>query len=449
MSAAAMTTVGSDPARLIAYRGGEAHVEGVALSRIATEVGTPCFVYSRTALVDTYKTFARAVDGMNATICYAVKANGNLAVVNTFAQLGAGADVVSIGEMKRAIQAGIPASRIVFSGVGKTDEEMRTALAQGILQFNIESPDELDALSRIAVAAGKRASVALRVNPDVDAKTHEKITTGKKGNKFGIDIAHAPAMAARAARLPGIALDGLAIHIGSQLTSLDPYRHAFKRLADLTQALRAQGIAIDRLDLGGGIGIAYQTDGAQGPTIAMDGYAQVAAETVGNLGCRLVFEPGRALVGNAGLLLTRVVRVKDGEDRRFVILDAAMNDLVRPAMYGAHHAIKPVRQPAKGAVESPVDVVGPICESSDLFAAQRALPPVLADELLVLLSCGAYGFVMASTYNMRPLAAEVMVEGDRFAVVRPRQSVEDMLGTDRLPDWQGSDLPEARSRGAA
>ena len=444
-----MSTIGSDPSRLIAYRDGEAHVEGVALSRIAAAAGTPTFVYSRTALAETYKAFAGAVDGMNATICYAVKANGNLAVVNTFAALGAGADVVSVGEMRRAMQAGIPADRIVFSGVGKTGEEMRTALAHGILQFNIESPDELDALSRVAVAQGKRAAVALRVNPDVDAKTHEKITTGKKGNKFGIDIAQAPAMAARAARLPGIALEGLAIHIGSQLTSLDPYRNAFRRLAELTQALRGQGIAIERLDLGGGIGIAYQTGEGQGPVIAMADYARVVAETVGNLGCKLVFEPGRALVGNAGLLLARVVRVKDGEDRRFVILDAAMNDLVRPAMYGAYHAIRPVRQPPAGAGEAPVDVVGPICESSDLFAAQRALPPVLADELLVLLSCGAYGFVMASTYNMRPLAAEVMVEGDRFAVVRPRQSLDDMLGMDRLPDWQDTDLPEALSRGAA
>ncbi len=444
-----MQSVGSDPLHLIAYRGGEAHVEGVALSRIAAAVGTPTFVYSRGALVETYQRFARAVDGMNATICYAVKANGNLAVVNTFASLGAGADVVSIGEMKRAMQAGVPADRIVFSGVGKTEDEMRAALAAGILQFNIESPDELDVLSRIAVGQGKRAAVALRVNPDVDAKTHEKITTGKKGNKFGIDLAQAPAMVAKATRLPGIAFEGLAIHIGSQLTSLDPYRNAFKRLAELTQTLRGQGIAIERLDLGGGIGIAYQSGGAQGSTIALDAYAQVVAETVGNLGCKLVFEPGRSLVGNSGLLLARVVRVKDGEDRRFVILDAAMNDLVRPAMYGAYHAIRPVRQPPAGTVESPVDVVGPICESSDLFAAQRALPPILADELLVLLSCGAYGFVMASTYNMRPLAAEVMVEGDRFAVVRPRQSLDDLLGTDRLPDWQDSGLPEALSRGAA
>lgn len=448
--ASSCRAVGTDPSLLIAYRQGEAHVEGVALSRIAAEVGTPCYVYSQGALVDTYRRFARAVDGMNGAICYAVKANGNLAVVRTFARLGAGADVVSVGEMKRAIQAGIPAGKIVFSGVGKTEDEMRAALDAGIQQFNIESPDELDALSRIATSMGRRAAVALRVNPDVDAKTHAKISTGKKGDKFGIDIALAPALAAKAARLPGIALEGLAVHIGSQLTSLDPYRSAFRRLAELTVALRAAGTAIGQLDLGGGIGIAYRTDGASGEVIDPADYARVVAETVGNLGCRLVFEPGRSLVGNAGLLLTRVVRVKDGEDRRFVILDAAMNDLMRPAIYGAHHAIKPVRQPAPGAVEGPVDVVGPICESTDLFAAQRSLPPVVADELLVLLSCGAYGFVMASTYNMRPLAAEVMVEGDRYAVVRPRQRFEDLLGADRLPDWMAGDAQqEGRARGAA
>ncbi|MCC6470616.1 MAG: diaminopimelate decarboxylase [Alphaproteobacteria bacterium] len=441
-----MATVGSNPLALLNVRDGQAHVEGVALARIAAEVGTPCYVYSRSALIATYRDFAQAVDGMNGTICYAIKANGNLAVVRTFAELGAGADVVSLGEMKRALQAGIAAGRIVFSGVGKTEEEMREALASGILQFNLESSGELEALSRIAAAAGKRATVALRVNPDVDARTHEKISTGKKGDKFGIDFAQVPAIAARAMRLPGIALEGLAVHIGSQLTSTEPYRAAFARLADLTRKLRGEGIPVHSLDLGGGIGIAYAEDKA--PTIDVSDYAAVVAETVGNLGCRLVFEPGRSMVGNAGLLLTRVIGVKDGEARRFVIVDAAMNDLARPAMYGAHHAIRPVQAPAPGSVESPVDVVGPICESSDRFAAQRSLPPVVADDLLVLLSCGAYGFVMASTYNMRPLAAEVMVEGDRFATVRPRQSYEALLGQDRLPDWMAAGRPR-EIRGAA
>jgi diaminopimelate decarboxylase len=443
-----MPNVGSDPAALLNYRDGEAHVEGVALSRIAAAVGTPCYVYSRGALIDTYRAFAQALDGLNAAICYAVKANGNLAVVRTFAELGAGADVVSLGEMKRAMQAGIPAGRVVFSGVGKTEEEMQEALSAGILQFNVESADELDILSRVAAAKGRRAAVALRVNPDVDAHTHEKISTGKKGDKFGIDFAQVPAIAARAMRLPGIAFEGLAVHIGSQLTSTEPYRRAFARLAELTGALRGQGVPVNSLDLGGGIGIAYAEDKAV--TIAASDYARVAAETLGNLGCRLVFEPGRALVGNAGLLLTRVIGVKDGEARRFVIVDAAMNDLARPAMYGAHHAIRPVRQPKAGSVEAPVDVVGPICESSDRFAAQRPLPPLVADDLLVLLSCGAYGFVMASTYNLRPLAAEVMVEGDRFAEVRPRQSYEALLGQDRLPDWMAEDRQkETRARGAA
>ena len=439
----------NDPMDLVSWRNGEAHVEDVPLSRIAATYGTPTYVYSRAALTKAYRELERALDGMPAMICYAVKANGNLAVVRTFAALGAGADVVSVGEMKRALQAGVPADRIVFAGVGKTRAEIDAAIEAGICQFNVESDDELQTLSQAAVKRGTRASVALRVNPDVDAGTHEKITTGRKENKFGIDLSRAPAIAALAARLPGIDFEGLALHIGSQLTAIAPYRQAFARLADLTRQLRAAGIVVKRLDLGGGIGIAYQP----GPVIDPAEYAGVVSETVGNLGCSLVFEPGRALVGNAGLLLTRVVRVKDGEARRFLVVDAAMNDLVRPAMYGAYHAIQPVRQPAPGTVESPVDVVGPICESSDLFATQRKLPPVVADELLAILSCGAYGFVMASTYNLRPLPAEVMVDGDRFAVVRPRQSYEAMLGADTLPDWMeetgSSAVAPLRARGAA
>lgn len=440
-----MTTMNPDD--LLNWRSGEAHVEGVALSRIAAAHGTPTYVYSRATLTRTYRDFTRALDGLNAMVCYAVKANGNLAVVRNFAALGAGADVVSVGEMKRAMQAGIPASKIVFAGVGKTRGEIDAAITAGIHQFNVESDDELDVLSAAAQALGTRAAVALRVNPDIDAGTHEKITTGRKENKFGIDYSHALEIARRAAAMPGIALEGLALHIGSQLTTIDPYRKSFARLAELTRQLRAAGIAVRRLDLGGGIGIAYHP----GPLIDLQAYATAVAETVGNLGCSLVFEPGRALVGNAGLLLTRVVRVKDGEARRFLIVDAAMNDLVRPAMYGSFHTIRPVREAAAGAAESPVDIVGPICESSDLFAAQRSLPPVVADELLAILSCGAYGFVMASTYNLRPLAAEVMVDGDRFAVVRPRQSYDDLLGADTLPNWmETADSPTPlRARGAA
>jgi diaminopimelate decarboxylase len=432
---------------LLRYRGGEGYVEDVALARIADAAGTPTYVYSRAALIGNYTRFQRALDGMRATICYAVKANGNLAVVRTFAELGAGADVVSLGEMKRALQAGVPAKRIVFAGVGKTRAEMDAALDAGILQFNVESEDELKTLSAAAVARGDTASVALRVNPDVDAKTHAKIATGRKGDKFGIDIDLAAGVAKAAAGMKGIAFHGLAVHIGSQLTDIAPFRGAFQRMADLTRALRAAGIAVTRLDLGGGIGVDYQGGGA----IPFADYARAVAETVGNLGCELVFEPGRAMVADAGLLLTRVVRVKDGATRRFVITDAAMNDLVRPAMYNAYHPIRPVKQPAPGAKETPMDVAGPICETGDQFAAQRPLPPILAGELLAILKAGAYGFAMASTYNLRPLPAEVMVDGTRFAVVRPRQDYGDLLGADILPDWTLETTAEKppKARGAA
>jgi len=432
---------------LLRYAGGEGHVEDVALARIADSAGTPTYVYSRAALIANYTRFQRALDGMRATICYAVKANGNLAVVRTFADLGAGADVVSLGEMKRALQAGMPARRIVFAGVGKTRAEMDAALDAGILQFNVESEDELATLSAAAQARGDTASVALRVNPDVDAKTHAKITTGKKENKFGIDIDRAGDVAKAAAGMKGIAFHGLAVHIGSQLTEVAPFRSAFQRVAELTLKLRAQGIAVTRLDLGGGIGVDYEGGGA----IAPADYARAVSETVGNLGCELVFEPGRMLVADAGLLLTRVVRVKDTGARRFVITDAAMNDLVRPAMYGAYHPIRPVKQPAAGARETPMDVAGPICETGDQFAAQRLLPPILAGELLAILKAGAYGFAMASTYNLRPLPAEVMVDGTRFAVVRPRQDYGDLLGADILPDWNRAASAEKppKARGAA
>jgi diaminopimelate decarboxylase len=428
------------------YSAGEGHVEGVALSAVAEAAGTPTYVYSRAALIANYRAFQRALDGMRAAICYAIKANGNLAVVRTFAELGAGADVVSLGEMKRALQAGIPAKRIVFAGVGKTRAEIDAALDAGILQFNVESEDELSQLSAASQARGDTASVALRVNPDVDAKTHAKITTGKKENKFGVDIARAEAVAKAAAGMKGIAFHGLAVHIGSQLTDIAPFHAAFRLMAELTAKLRAAGIAVTRLDLGGGIGVDYQGGGAP----PLTDYARAVAETVGNLGCELVFEPGRALTADAGLLLTRVVRVKDTGARRFVITDAAMNDLVRPAMYGAYHPIRPVREPAPGARESPMDVAGPICETGDQFAAQRPLPPILAGELLAILKAGAYGFAMASTYNLRPLPAEVMVDGTRFAVVRPRQDYGDLLGADILPDWkQAAAQAPAKARGAA
>jgi diaminopimelate decarboxylase len=437
----------SGEADLLRYAGGEAHVEDVALARIAEAAGTPTYVYSHAALTGNYRRFQRALDGMRATVCYAVKANANLAVVRTFAELGAGADVVSLGEMKRALQAGVPARRIVFAGVGKTRAEMEAALGAGILQFNVESEDELKTLAALAAARGDAAAVALRVNPDVDAKTHAKITTGRKENKFGIDIAHVPALARAAAGMKGIAFHGLAVHIGSQITDIAPFRRAFERMAELALKLKAEGVPVARLDLGGGIGVDYEGRGA----IGFPDYARVVAETVGNLGCELVFEPGRALVADAGLLLTRVVRVKDGATRRFLITDAAMNDLVRPAMYNAYHPIRPVKEPGAGAKETPVDVAGPICETGDQFAAQRPLPPVLAGELLAILKAGAYGFAMASTYNLRPLPAEVMVDGTRFAVVRPRQDYGDLLGADILPAWTADAATQQppKARGAA
>jgi diaminopimelate decarboxylase len=432
---------------LLHYADGEAHVEDVALARIAASAGTPTYVYSRAALIRNYRRFQQALDGMRATICYAVKANANLAVVRAFAELGAGADVVSLGEMRRALQAGVPARRIVFAGVGKTRAEMEAALDAGILQFNVESEDELKTLAALAAARGDAAAVALRVNPDVDAKTHAKITTGRKENKFGIDIAHVPALARAAAGMKGIVFHGLAVHIGSQITDIAPFRRAFERMAELALKLKAEGVPVARLDLGGGIGVDYEGRGA----ISFADYARAVADTVGNLGCELVFEPGRALVADAGLLLTRVVRVKEGATRRFLITDAAMNDLVRPAMYNAYHPIRPVKEPRAGTEETPVDVAGPICETGDQFAAQRPLPPVLAGELLAILKAGAYGFAMASTYNLRPLPAEVMVDGARFAVVRPRQDYGDLLGADILPDWTVATATQQppKARGAA
>jgi len=414
------------------YHSGVLHAEGVSLADIAGAVGTPFYCYSSAGLQHGYRALSDALAEFDPLICFAVKANSNQAVIRTFGDLGAGADVVSEGELRRALAAGIPPDRIIFSGVGKTADEMRAAMALGIHQINVESVPELELLSEIAVAAGGVANVALRVNPDVDANTHEKITTGKKENKFGIDLDSAPGTFARAAALPGINPVSVAVHIGSQLTDLAPFRAAFARVADLADSLRAQGIGIEHLDLGGGLGIPY--DDETPPPV--DAYAAVVRETVGGRGYRLSFEPGRLLAGNAGIMVSRVIYVKDGQDRRFVILDAAMNDLIRPAMYGAHHHIQPVTEPAPDAALGAADVVGPVCESGDTFARQRDLPPLVTGDLVAFKSAGAYGAVMASTYNSRPLVAEIMVNGDRWAVVRPRQSLEALLGQDRLADWQ-------------
>ncbi len=424
------------------YRSGELHCDGVALSRIAAAVGTPFYCYSSAVLQAQYRRFAEAFADQNATIFYAVKANSNLAVIRTLALLGAGADVVSEGELRRALAAGVPPARIVFSGIGKTHEEMRFALESGVHQINVESEPELETLNEIAAAMGTKAPIALRVNPDVDARTHAKISTGKKENKFGIELGRIGAVARRAAGLPAVRLHGLAIHIGSQLTDLAPYRLAFERLAELVRELRAAGVAVDRLDLGGGLGIAYR--GETPPDLAA--YAALVKGTVGNLGVALAFEPGRLLVGEAGALVASVLYVKEGSTRRFLVLDAAMNDLIRPALYDAWHDIVPVREPRAGGPTAPADIVGPVCETGDTFATQRPLAPVGADELVAILSAGAYGSAMSSTYNSRLLVPEVLVLGGEFAVVRQRPSYQDLLSQDAIPQWLAE---PGRARGAA
>ncbi|HAT34555.1 MAG TPA: diaminopimelate decarboxylase [Rhodospirillaceae bacterium] len=416
------------------YRDGALYAEDVALEKIADSVGTPFYCYSAATLTYQFRLFSEAFSGRDTLVCFAVKANPNLAVIRTLAALGAGADVVSEGELRRALAAGVPADRVVFSGVGKTKDEMRFALEQGILQINVESLPELEALSEVATAMGVEAEVAVRVNPDVDADTHDKIATGRQEDKFGIDIAAAGAVYDRAAQLPGIQPVAVAVHIGSQLTDLAPFRTAFTRLAQLVRQLRVAGHEIRRLDLGGGLGIPYNED-ADIPPLP-DVYAQMVEETVGDLGCTLMFEPGRIVAGNAGLLVTKVVYLKEGGERRFAIVDAAMNDLMRPALYDAHHGIQPVRQPPIDADIGLVDVVGPVCETGDTFARRRALPPVAEGDLLAIKSAGAYGASMASTYNSRPLVPEILVRGDEFAIVRERPSYEDMLAPERFADWQ-------------
>ncbi len=416
------------------YRDGRLHAEDVAIEDIAAAVGTPVYVYSTATLERHFRTFAGSFDGLDATICYAVKANSNIAVIRALADLGAGADVVSGGELRAALTAGVPAGRIVFSGVGKTRDEMAAALTAGVMQINVESEPELEALGGVARSLGVRAPVAIRINPDVDAHTHAKITTGLGENKFGIEWTVAHRVYARAAAMPEIDVVGTAAHIGSQLTDLEPFREAFLRLRDLVVMLRADGHRIRTLDLGGGLGIPYGNEEA--PIPAPSAYAGVVRETVGDLGCRLILEPGRLLVGNAGALATRIVYVKEGATRTFVIVDAAMNDLLRPTLYNAHHAIVPVTEPPANAKTRPVDIVGPICETGDTFGTGRPLPPVAAGDLLVIRTAGAYGAVMASTYNMRPLVAEVLVKGGAFAVVRDRIPVEDLLARQHIPNWE-------------
>ncbi len=415
------------------YRDGALHAEDVAIGDIAAAVGTPFYVYSTATLERHYRLFEEALAGLPHLICFAMKSNGNLAVIRTLAELGAGIDVVSAGEYLKARAAGVPGDRIVFSGVGKTREEMRLALGGGIRQFNVESEPELLALNEVALSMGLRAPITIRVNPDVDAKTHEKIATGKKENKFGIPIGRARAVYAEAAALKGIEVVGIDVHIGSQLTELEPFEQAYLKVADLARQLRADGHDIRRLDLGGGLGIPYERSNSA-PPLPLD-YGAVIKRTVGDLGCEVEIEPGRLISGNAGLMVSRVIYVKSGEERDFLILDSAMNDLVRPSMYGAHHDIVPVAEPAPGTGTRPYDVVGPVCETGDTFARQRPLPPMAAGDLVAFRSAGAYGAVMASEYNARPLIPEVLVKGDQFAVIRARPTYDEMINRDTIPVW--------------
>ena len=428
------------------YRGDELHAEEMAVSRIATAVGTPFYLYSTAAFTAQYRRFAEAFSREKPLICYAVKANSNLAVLRLFAGLGAGADVVSEGELRRALAAGMPPQKIIFSGVGKTRAELEAALDAEIHQINVESMSELRRLSEVAGARGRITPVAIRVNPDVDAHTHAKLSTGMKENKFGIDLGEAAAAYSLARDLPGIEPVGLAVHIGSQLVDLEPYRRAFVRVAGLVQELRANGLAVTRIDLGGGLGIRYRAENAPEP----DSYARLVREIFGPTGLAMTFEPGRMLAGPAGLLVARVIYVKQGAAKRFVIVDGAMNDLIRPALYDAWHDIVPVSLPSPDVPLAPADVVGPVCEPGDTFAVDRDLPPIAEGDLVAFTAAGAYGAVMSSMYNSRPLVPEVLVAGTRFDVIRARPSYDDMLSLDTIPTWLSkAGLSPARKRGAA
>ena len=407
--------------------------EDVALADIAAAVGTPFYAYSAATLTRHYQLFTEALSPLPHNVCFAIKSLSNLAVLKLLGDLGAGMDVVSGGEYLRAKAAGVPGERIVFSGVGKTRDEMRMALTGGVRQFNVESEPELLALSAVATELGLTAPITLRINPDVDAKTHEKIATGKKENKFGIPISKAREVYAQAARLPGLQVVGIDVHIGSQLTELAPFEAAFSKVAELTEQLRADGHTITRLDLGGGLGIPY-TRSNEAPPLPLD-YGALIKRTLGHLGCEIEIEPGRLISGNSGVLVSEVIYVKQGEDRTFLIVDAAMNDLVRPSMYGAHHDIVPVIEAEAGAEMQDYDVVGPVCETGDTFAKARALPALAAGDLLAFRSAGAYGAVMASEYNTRPLVPEVLVQGDHFAVIRARPTFDEILNRDTIPAW--------------
>jgi diaminopimelate decarboxylase len=417
------------------YRDGSLHAEDVRLTSIAQEVGTPFYCYSAATLRRHYHVFADAFAGQDTLVAYSVKSLSNLAVIKLLATEGAGADVVSGGELKRALAAGVPAEKIVFSGVGKTKEEMAAALDANIHQFNVESEPELLALNEVALAKGVKAPIAFRVNPDVSAGTHEKISTGRAEDKFGIPWTKAREIYAQAARLEGIIVTGVDVHIGSQITDLAPFEAAFKRVVDLVGTLRSDGHQVTRLDLGGGLGIPYQHDqGADIPPHPKE-YAEMIKRVSASLDLQLIFEPGRMIVGNAGVLVAKTVYVKEGEDRTFLILDAAMNDLLRPALYDAWHDIIPVTEPDADVSRVSYDVVGPVCETGDTFARQRTMPPVAPDELVAFQTAGAYGAVQASEYNTRPMVPEVLVDGDKFSIIRKRPTHEDILARETIPDW--------------
>ncbi len=415
------------------YHEGILHAESVPLPTIAEAVGTPFYCYSSATLQRHFAVFSESLKGLDATVCYAVKANANLAVLRVLKQAGAGADVVSEGEIRRALAAGIAPEHIVFSGVGKTREEMAFALEQGIFQFNVESEYELLALNEVAHSRHVQAPVAIRINPDVDAGTHAKISTGRKENKFGVAIEHAPALYQQAADLPGLRVQGVSMHIGSQLTTLEPFRAAYTRARSFVEHLRGEAHPISVLDVGGGLGVPYAPE-ESAPPLPHD-YGTMVREVLGDLGCRLLFEPGRLIVGNAGILVARVIYIKQAGSRRFVILDAAMNDLLRPSLYGAYHEIVPVRTAAPDAEAELADIVGPVCETGDTFAEGRLLPPLAAGDLIAFRTAGAYGAVMSNSYNSRLLSPEVLVKGGDYAVVRARGSYDALLGMDAVPEW--------------
>ncbi len=415
------------------YRDGELFAEDVSVAEIAAEVGTPFYLYSTATLERHFKLFDDALDGVDHLVCYAMKAASNQAILKTLAKLGAGMDVVSGGEYARAKAAGVPGERIVFSGVGKTEAEIETALVGGIRQFNVESEPEMETINAVAVRLGVVAPITIRVNPDVDAKTHAKIATGKSENKFGIPISRARDVYAHAASLKGLKIVGIDVHIGSQLTQLEPFQLAYQKVAELTESLRADGHEITRLDLGGGLGIPYIRSN-DAPPLPVE-YGQMIKDTLGHLGCEIEIEPGRLIAGNAGIMVSKVIYVKEGEDRQFMIVDAAMNDLIRPAMYEAHHDIVPVAEAQAGVEQVAYDIVGPVCESGDTFAKSRVMPPVQAGDMIAFRSAGAYGAVMSSEYNSRPLIPEVLVRDGSFAVIRRRPTVEEMIDRDDVPDW--------------